>query len=172
MFNSYSDEYENVRMKREDGILEVTLHTRSGPLLFDGYVHEALVGAFRDIGDDPENHVVILTGTGDEFCAHITGDGFDFFTPSGYDKILREGTKVLENILDLQVPMIAAINGGLPLIPNMPCSATSLLPPKMRTFKMHRIPHSASYRVMACISCGSRSSARFAGATSCSVARN
>jgi enoyl-CoA hydratase/carnithine racemase len=74
-------------------------------------VHEALVRAFRDIGDDAENHVVILTGTGNEFCAQITADGFDFFTPTGYDKILREGTKVLENILDIQVPMIAAING-------------------------------------------------------------
>jgi enoyl-CoA hydratase/carnithine racemase len=111
MFNSYCDKYENVRMKREDGILEVALHTQGDPLVFNGYVHEALVGAFRDIGDDPENHVVILTGTGSEFCAQITGDGFDFFTPSGYDKILREGTKVLENILDIQVPMIAAING-------------------------------------------------------------
>jgi len=113
MFNSYRNRYENVRMKREDGILEVALHTRGGPLVFNGYVHEALVGAFRDIGDDPENHVVILTGTGDEFCAQITGDGFDFFTPTGYDKILREGTKVLENILDVHVPMIAAINGAV-----------------------------------------------------------
>ena len=52
-----------------------------------------------------------LTGTGDEFCARIAPDGFDFFTPTGYDKILREGTKILENLLDIQVPMIAAING-------------------------------------------------------------
>ena len=111
MFNSYSNKYENVKMKREDGILEVALHTRGGPLVFNGYVHEALVRAFRDIGDDPENHVVILTGTGNEFCAQITGDGFDFFTPTGFDKIFREGTKILENILDIQVPMIAAING-------------------------------------------------------------
>jgi enoyl-CoA hydratase/carnithine racemase len=111
MFDSYCNKYENVKMKREDGILEVALHTRGGPLVFNGYVHEALVNTFRNIGDDPENHVVILTGTGNEFCAQITGDGFDFFTPTGYDKILREGTKVLENILDIQVPMIAAING-------------------------------------------------------------
>lgn len=111
MFDSYRDKYENVRMKREDGILEAALHTRGGPLVFNGYVHEALVQAFRDIGDDRDNHVVILTGTGDEFCAQITADGFDFFTPMGFDKILREGTKVLENILDIQVPMIAAING-------------------------------------------------------------
>ena len=111
LFNSYRNKYENVKMKREDGILEVSLHTRGGPLVFNGHVHEALVHAFRDIGDDPENHVVILTGTGDEFCAQISPDGFDFFSPTGYDKILREGTKVLENILDIEVPMIAAING-------------------------------------------------------------
>ena len=112
MFDSYRDKYENVRMKREDGILEVALHTRDGPLVFNGYVHEALVRAFRDIGDDRDNHVVILTGTGDEFCAQLSPEGFDFFTPTGYDKILREGVKILENILDIQVPMIAAINGA------------------------------------------------------------
>src|SRR6201988_2551947 len=111
MFDDYRDKYENVTMKRENGILEVALHTKGGPLVFNGHVHEALVRAFRDIGDDCENHVVILTGMGNEFCAQITAEGFDFFTPAGYDKILREGTKILENILDIQVPMIAAING-------------------------------------------------------------
>ena len=110
-FESYRDKYENVRMKREDGILEVALHTRGGPLVFNGYVHEALVDAFRDIGDDSDNHVVILTGTGEEFCAQIAPEGFDFFTPTGYDKILREGTRLLENILNIETPMIAAING-------------------------------------------------------------
>jgi enoyl-CoA hydratase/carnithine racemase len=110
-FDDYRDRYENLRMKREDGILEVSLHTRGGPLVFNGYTHEALVHAFRDIGDDRENHVVILTGAGDEFCAQISGEGFDFFTPMGFDKLLREGTKILENILDIEVPMIAAVNG-------------------------------------------------------------
>jgi enoyl-CoA hydratase/carnithine racemase len=110
-FESYREKYENVRMKREDGILEVALHTRGGPLEFNGYVHEALVHAFRDIGDDPDNHVVILTGTGNEFCTRISAEGFDFFSPTGYDKIRREGTKALENLLDIEVPVIAAING-------------------------------------------------------------
>ena len=36
-FESYRDKYENVRMRREDGILEVALHTRGGPLMFNGY---------------------------------------------------------------------------------------------------------------------------------------
>jgi hypothetical protein len=38
-------------------------------------------------------------------------DGFDFFSPRGYDKIYREGKKVRMNILDIEVPMIAAVNG-------------------------------------------------------------
>jgi enoyl-CoA hydratase/carnithine racemase len=96
MFNEYRNKYENVKMKREDGILEVALHTRGGPLVFNGYVHEALVNAFRDIGDDRENHVVILTGTGDEFCAQITGDGFDFFTPSGTTRSCERAQRFLK----------------------------------------------------------------------------
>jgi enoyl-CoA hydratase/carnithine racemase len=41
----------------------------------------------------------------------IRPDGFDFFTPQGYDKIYREGRKVLMNILDIEAPLIAAVNG-------------------------------------------------------------
>jgi enoyl-CoA hydratase/carnithine racemase len=38
-------------------------------------------------------------------------EGFDFFSPQGYDKNLREGRKVLSNILDIEVPIITALNG-------------------------------------------------------------
>ena len=39
------------------------------------------------------NRVVILTGSGDAFMETISPEGFDFFTPQGYDKIYREGRK-------------------------------------------------------------------------------
>jgi enoyl-CoA hydratase/carnithine racemase len=45
------------------------------------------------------------------FMDTIEAEGFDFFSPQGYDKILREGRKVLMNILDIEVPMITALNG-------------------------------------------------------------
>ena len=41
----------------------------------------------------------------------ISPEGFDFFSPQGYDKIYREGRKVLMNILDIEAPLIAAVNG-------------------------------------------------------------
>jgi enoyl-CoA hydratase/carnithine racemase len=85
--------------------------TNGGKLLFNGYTHEQFVDLFHAIGEDRENRVVILTGTGDAFMDAISPEGFDFFTPQGYDKILREGRKVLSNILDIEVPMITALNG-------------------------------------------------------------
>ena len=66
---------------------------------------------FHTIGEDRDNRVLILTGTGDAFMDEISPEGFDFSTPRGYDKIFREGRKILSNILDIEVPMIAALNG-------------------------------------------------------------
>lgn len=69
-------------------------------------------GYFRAVAlEDRYNRVVILTGSGDAFMDAISPEGFDFFSPEGYDKILREGRKVLSNILDIGVPMITALNG-------------------------------------------------------------
>ena len=49
------------------------------------------------------------------FFKSISSEGFDFFSPPGYDKIYREGKKVLMNILDIEVPLIAAVNGPVRL---------------------------------------------------------
>ena len=92
-------------------MLEVALHTDGGTLVFNGHTHEQFVDLFHAIGSDPDNRVVILTGSGDAFMETITPEGFDFFTPQGYDKIYREGRKVLMNILDIEAPLIAAVNG-------------------------------------------------------------
>jgi enoyl-CoA hydratase/carnithine racemase len=89
----------------------MALHTDGGTLVFDGHTHEQFVHLFHAIGSDPEDRVVILTGSGDAFMESISPDGFDFFTPQGYDKIFREGKKVLMNLLDIEAPMIAAVNG-------------------------------------------------------------
>ena len=101
--------------RSKTGVLEVALHTDGGTLVFNGYTHEQFVDLFHAIGSDRDNRVVILTGSGDAFMERITLDGFDFFSPQGYDKIYREGKKVLMNILDIEVPLIAAVNGPVRL---------------------------------------------------------
>jgi enoyl-CoA hydratase/carnithine racemase len=111
-FDTYRDAFPNARLARKDnGVIEVALHTNGGKLLFNGHTHEQFVDLFHQIGEDRDNRVVILTGTGDAFMDAIDPQGFDFFTPQGYDKILREGRKILSSILDIEVPMISALNG-------------------------------------------------------------
>lgn len=111
-FETYRNAFANARLTRKpNGVLEVALHSDGGKLVFNGHTHEQFVDLFHAIGEDRDNRVVILTGSGDAFMDSISPDGFDFFTPQGYDKILREGRKVLSNILDIEVPMISALNG-------------------------------------------------------------
>jgi len=111
-FESYRNSFPNARLTRSpSGVLEVALHTDGGKLVFNGHTHEQFVDLFHQIGADSDNRVVILTGSGDAFMDAISPDGFDFFSPRGYDKIFREGRKVLMNILDIEVPMITALNG-------------------------------------------------------------
>ena len=115
-FNRYRDSFANARLTRsETGVLEVALHTGGGTLVFNGHTHEQFVDLFHAIGSDPDNRVVILTGSGQAFMESITLEGFDFFSPRGYDKIYREGKKTLMNILDIEVPLIAAVNGPVRL---------------------------------------------------------
>jgi len=113
---AYRDRFHHAHLTRsKSGVLEVSLHTDGGTLVFDGHAHEEFVDLFHAIGSDPDNRVVILTGTGLAFMESISPEGFDFFTPQGYDKIYREGKKVLMNILDIEVPLIAAVNGPVRL---------------------------------------------------------
>jgi hypothetical protein len=107
-FDAYRDAFRNARLRRKpNGVLEVALHTDGGKLVFNGHTHEEFVDLFHVIGEDRANRVVILTGSGDAFMDTISPEGFDFFSPQRYDKILREGRKVLSNILDVEVPMVS-----------------------------------------------------------------
>jgi enoyl-CoA hydratase/carnithine racemase len=115
-FDAYRNSFPNARLARsKTGVLEVALHTDDHTLVFNGHTHEQFVDLFHAVGSDPDNRVVILTGNGKAFMETISPDGFDFFTPQGYDKIYREGKKVLMNILDIEVPLIAAVNGPVRL---------------------------------------------------------
>ena len=115
-FDVYRDTFPNARLTRsKGGVLEVALHTAGDTLAFNGYTHEQFVDLFHAIASDADNRVVILTGSGGAFMESIGPEGFDFFTPRGYDKIYPEGKKVLMNILDVEVPLIAAVNGPVRL---------------------------------------------------------
>jgi enoyl-CoA hydratase/carnithine racemase len=110
---SYFDSYENLAMQRtESGILTVRLHTDGGPIVFTGQTHRDLPRALAEIGADRDNKVMILTGTGDVFMDEIDGASLgEIFKPAEWDKIYWEGRRVLQRLLEIEAPIIAAVNG-------------------------------------------------------------
>ncbi len=110
--DQYADKYQNIRMERRQGILQMTFHTDGGPLQWGGGPHSEFPGAFADVGSDPENRIVIMTGTGDAFSGPPgTPAGTPKRAPREWDQTYWEGKRLLTNLLDIEVPMISAING-------------------------------------------------------------
>ena len=114
-FDSYKDKYSTITMSRQDGILEMQFHTEGGPLQWSLVAHNEFESAFLEIGRDRANEVVIMTGTGEEFCGPAIEPGKHpnrkIMTPETYDPIFWESKQLLPHLLSIEAPVIAAING-------------------------------------------------------------
>ena len=110
-FEAYAEKYQHIRMERRNGILQITLHTNNETLKWGAGPHEELGYCFTDIGTDPENKVIILTATGDNFIAEFDVGSLGQITPRSWDHLYFDGKRLLMNLLDIEVPMIAAVNG-------------------------------------------------------------
>jgi len=136
--------FDTVAMKREDGIVELRLHHQGGAALWApwGGLHRELGVAFAQIAADPDVRAVIITGTGEDFCA-----GFDFsvapppMSPATWDVILREGRDLLMNLLAIEVPVIAAVHGAAFVHAELPLLADIVLASETAVFadKAHAI---------------------------------
>lgn len=108
---AYFDRYPTIHFERDaQGILLLRLHSNGGPVVYAGQNHSDWCSAFYEVGADRANKVVIITGTGDEF---INRFGWDKTTGSAsdWDEIYWEGKRLLRNLLDIEVPVIGAVNG-------------------------------------------------------------
>ncbi|MHB8661110.1 MAG: enoyl-CoA hydratase/isomerase family protein [Acidimicrobiales bacterium] len=109
----YFEKYENLRMERSpSGVLTLRFHTDGGAITFTGTTHHDLPKALAEIGDDRDNKVVVVTGSGDSFMDAIDGDSLgEIFKPAEWDKIYWEGRRILQRLLELETPIVAAVNG-------------------------------------------------------------
>ena len=112
-FADYQDRFaEHFRMEREAGILEVRFHTEGGEAYWSLELHRALSQLFQAVGQDPENEVMIITGTGDNWLTKRDHDSMAQVIKPDFDVWFADCTKLLENFLwCLDIPTIAAING-------------------------------------------------------------
>ncbi|HTK64088.1 MAG TPA: enoyl-CoA hydratase/isomerase family protein [Pseudonocardia sp.] len=98
-----------------DGVLTVRFHSRGGPMTWTADAHREAPTLFAAIAADDANKAVILTGTGDRFIDTPTGYGQVYRSgkvkPSDWERGIWEANKLLHTLLEIRVPVIAAING-------------------------------------------------------------
>ena len=137
--NDYAEKYRNIRFERRDDILQMTLHTDNGPLRWGadpGAIHEQLGAAFFDVGRDRENRVMILTGTGDAFCKDRNAAEYtETYSADYWYRISREGRDMLMNLLEIDVPVISAINGPALIHSELPVLADVVLATETAAFR-------------------------------------
>ena len=113
-FSDYSEKYSVVKMTRDRGVLEMRFHTNDGPLVWShiGGAHEELAQAFADVARDPDNLVVIMTGTGDAFSGPAASpDTFPKSRPEDWEVIRRNGVLLTTSLLNIDAPVISCVNG-------------------------------------------------------------
>jgi len=110
---AYFTAYRSVKLTRDtQGVLVVTFHSNGGPLTFTAADHTDFVEAFYRISQDRENKIVILTGAGGDFISGIDFSSFgNVADPAVWSQVHDEGVQILENLANVRVPMIAAVEG-------------------------------------------------------------
>jgi enoyl-CoA hydratase/carnithine racemase len=109
----YFNAYRSLKLTRDtSGVLVAEFHTNGGACIMTAQSHTEFVDGFYRISQDRANKIVILTGAAGQFITDVDwssfGDGAD---PGIWSQVHDEGVQALENIANIRVPVIAAIEG-------------------------------------------------------------
>jgi enoyl-CoA hydratase/carnithine racemase len=109
----YFSAYRSLKLARDaQGVLVAEFHSNGKPLTFTAQDHTDFVDAFYRIAQDRANKIVILTGTGGDFIPGIDFTSFgNVADPDIWSQVHDEGVQILENLANIRVPVIAAIEG-------------------------------------------------------------
>jgi enoyl-CoA hydratase/carnithine racemase len=132
-YAEWKDSYKHYKFELSpEGILLMQCHTDGGPLQWMWESHDRMSDAFADIAGDRDGiKCVIHTGTGDSYNAlwgkPVTEDEtplYHAYADAEGVEIIDEkswfGRMIIENLLAINVPVIAAVNG--------PCTMHSEVP--------------------------------------------
>ena len=140
---SYFNAYRSLRLTRDaNGVLLAEFHSDGGPFTFTAQDHTDFVEAFYRIAQDRANKIVILTGAGDEFISGIDFASFgNVADPGVWSQVHDEGTQLLENLANIRVPVIAAVEGRAHVHSEYALLANLIVAAEGATF--HDAPHFA-----------------------------
>ena len=102
-----------IRQERVGDVLRVTIdHPGSDLNAVDGELHGDLVELFAGLKREHDARCVLLTGAGRAFSA---GGDFNWFPelqqPGRAEAVRQEGKQIIWDLLDVDLPIVAAING-------------------------------------------------------------
>ncbi len=141
--NDYLAAYRSLKLTRDaDGVLVAEFHSNGGPFTFTAQDHTEFVDAFYRIAQDRANKIVILTGAGGDFIPGIDFSSFgNVADPGVWSQVHDEGVQILENLANIRVPVIAAIEGRAHVHSEYALLASVIVAAEGATF--HDIPHFA-----------------------------
>src|SRR2546422_1445334 len=136
--------YRSLRLTRDaEGVLVGEFHNNGGPFAFTAQDHTELVDAFYRIAQDRANKIVILTGAGGDFIPSIDFSSFgNVADPAVWSQVHDEGVQIVENLANVRVPMIAAIEGRAHVHSEYALLANVTVAAERAAF--HDIPHFAA----------------------------
>lgn len=112
-------------LERTDGVLEARLHSGGDSVTVhepEWYaIHNAWSRLWQEVGRDPENEVLVLTGSGTDWfrpgAASIQAQNESLHAAHrppdhAYEHAYHDGMKLVENfVFNIDIPTIAAVNG-------------------------------------------------------------
>jgi enoyl-CoA hydratase/carnithine racemase len=140
---NYFDAYRSLKLTRDaKGVLVAEFHSNGGPFTFTAQDHTEFVDAFYRIAQDRANKIVILTGAGGDFIPNIDFASFgNVADPGVWSQVHDEGVQILENLANIRVPVIAAIEGRAYVHSEYALLASVIVAAKGATF--NDVPHFA-----------------------------
>src|ERR1700692_5129831 len=77
-FEDYKEQFKEFykMQRRADGVILVEAHSKGGPIQLSVENHRSVGQMLKTVGSDPENEIMIFTGSGDEFMMDADPEGF------------------------------------------------------------------------------------------------
>jgi enoyl-CoA hydratase/carnithine racemase len=106
-------DFEHIRVDADDAVRIVTLDNPDQMNAFSDELHDEFAELWSRIASDRDALAVVLTGAGKAFSAGGSIDEFEYYRNdfAARRKTLRNARRLVEDMLSLHLPVVAAVNG-------------------------------------------------------------